>query len=87
MKEIDEYTTAIAVALEEQNAATSDISRNVTFASDSTRDVVEILDTVADAVVKNSASADTVLFESKSVEAAASKLRDKVEAFLNKVAV
>jgi methyl-accepting chemotaxis protein len=86
MQEINEYTTAVAAALEEQNAATSEISHNVTTASDSTRDVVSILDEMARAVAKNSASAETVRKASGVVESAALDLRDKIETFLKQVA-
>jgi methyl-accepting chemotaxis protein len=87
MREIDEYTMAIATALEQQNSATGDISRNVTHAADSTGQVVGILDVVAGAVAKNSASAATVLREAEAVGSAAIGLREQVERFLRKVAV
>jgi PAS domain S-box-containing protein len=87
MEEINERTTAVAAVLEQQNTATSEIAQNVTNAADSTKLVVSILDHVAGAVVKNSASAETVLKASHSVESAATNLREKVETFLNKVAV
>ena len=87
MEEINERTSAVAAVLEEQNAATSEIAQNVTNAANSTKLVVSILDHVAGAVVKNSTSAETVLKASHSVETAAINLREKVETFLNKVAV
>jgi methyl-accepting chemotaxis protein len=87
MQEINDYTTGVAAALEEQNTATGEISDNVTNAAHSTARVVSILDQVAGAVGKNRTSADTVLKASQSVEAAAMDLREKVETFLNKVAV
>ena len=86
MREINAYTTGVAAALEEQNAATGAISQNVTAAADSTARVVSILDRVAGAVARNGSSAETVLNASKSVEAAAGNLREKVELFLSKVA-
>jgi methyl-accepting chemotaxis protein len=87
MREINDYTSAVATALEEQNAATSEISQNVTNAAGSTGEVVAIVVEMARAVSANGTSAATVLTASKAVEAAATELRGKVETFLNKVAV
>jgi methyl-accepting chemotaxis protein len=87
MHEIDQHTSAVAAALEQQNAATTEISHNVTRAADSTRQVVAILDEVARAAAQNLRSAETVLTSSKSVETAAIDLSGRVESFLNKVAV
>jgi len=86
MREINEYTSGVAAALEEQNAATGVISQNVASAATSTGRVVSLLDEVAAAVARNRSSADTVLNASASVQTAVTNLREKVEAFLNKVA-
>jgi NO-binding membrane sensor protein with MHYT domain/methyl-accepting chemotaxis protein len=86
MREINEYTTGIAAALEEQNAAAGTISKNVNSAAQSTQRVVAILSGVAAAVARNLASAETVQNASASVETAVTKLRKSVEAFLGKVA-
>ena len=86
MLEIDQYTSAVAASVEQQNAATGQISRNVTNATQGTRAVVSVLDKVAGAITKSSVSADTVLKTSQTVEAAATTLREKVEGFLRKVA-
>jgi PAS domain S-box-containing protein len=86
MREINEYTTGIAAALEEQNAAAGTISKNVNSAAQSTQRVVGILSGVAAAVARNLASAETVQNASASVETAVTKLRKSVETFLGKVA-
>jgi methyl-accepting chemotaxis protein len=87
MQEIQRYTQAIACSVEQQNAATGEISHSVAKAATSTKSVVAVLRQVEGAITNNRASADTVLVASRSVEAAAASLRNKVETFLQKVAV
>jgi methyl-accepting chemotaxis protein len=87
MREISTYTSAVAASVEQQNAATSEISQNVTGAAQGSGMVVSVLDDVAGAATATRGSAETVLSASRSVESAASKLRREVSAFLDKVAV
>ena len=87
MREISEYTSAVAAAVEEQSAATGQISHNVTSAAQGTVLAVSVLGEVAGAANETRASAQTVLSASKSVESAVANLRGEVEAFLGKVAV
>ena len=87
MREIDEYTSAVAISVEQQNAATSEISQNVTSAADGAKLIVTVLDEVAGATTESQQSAQTVLAASELVEEAAAKLRGEVEGFLTKVAV
>jgi methyl-accepting chemotaxis protein len=87
MHEISEYTSAVAASVEEQNAATGEISHNVASAADGTVMAVSVLGDVAGAATATRKSAETVLATSKSVEAAVAKLRGEVEDFLGKVAV
>jgi NO-binding membrane sensor protein with MHYT domain/methyl-accepting chemotaxis protein len=87
MQEIQQYTGAIASSVEEQSAATSEISYNVSNAANGTKGVVVVLQQVAGAVAGTRASADTVLTASKAVESAAADLRNQVENFFQKVAV
>jgi methyl-accepting chemotaxis protein len=86
MQEINRYTSAITVSIEQQNAATGEIASNVASASAGTQAIVSVLNEVADAVRKTSSAADTVLTASQAVETGADSLRDKVESFLRKVA-
>ncbi len=86
MREIDRCTTAVSAAVEEQNAATSEISQNVAGASDGAKMVVSVLDEVAGAATETRASAQSVLTASQAVEAAAAELRQEVEGFLARVA-
>jgi methyl-accepting chemotaxis protein len=87
MREISEYTSAVASSVEQQNAATSEISHNVTDAAQGTVMAVSVLGEVAGAATATRTSAQTVLTASKSVESAVANLRGEVETFLGKVAV
>jgi methyl-accepting chemotaxis protein len=87
MQEIDSYTSAVAATVQQQNAATSEISQNVASAADGAKLIVTVLGEVAGATTKTQQSAQTVLNASESVEDAAANLRDEVEGFLVKVAV
>ena len=87
MREISTYTSAVAVSVEQQNAATGEISQNVAGAAEGTGMVVSVLGEVAGAATATRTSAETVLSASQSVESAVAKLRDEVETFLGKVAV
>jgi methyl-accepting chemotaxis protein len=86
MEEINRYTSAIAASVEQQRAATSEISKNVDNAEAATKVVVSALRDVTSAVSTTTSSAGTVLTASKSVEAAVAGLRGNVEDFLQKVA-
>jgi methyl-accepting chemotaxis protein len=87
MQEINQYSTTVSTAVQEQSAATGEISHNVTNAAKGTQVIVSALSDVAGAVTETRRSAQTVLSASESVESAASKLRSEVESFLLKVAV
>lgn len=87
MQEIDQYTSAISASVEQQSAATGEISHNVTHAAKGTSLVVNVLSEVSGAVSETRSSAETVLGASTAVEAAVSKLRENVDDFLAKVAV
>ena len=87
MEEIRLFTSAIATSVEQQNAATSEISNNVAAAATGTRSVVGVLQRVSAAIADMHSSADTVLTASNAVEKAADSLRDSVDGFLRKVAV
>jgi methyl-accepting chemotaxis protein len=87
MQEIDTCASAVAAAVEEQNAVTQEISHNVTSAARGTSDVVVVLDQVAGAATGTRHSAETVLDAAEQVERAVGNLRSEVEDFLAKVAV
>ena len=87
MEDIRQFTTAIASSIEEQHAATGEISNNVASAALGTRSVVAVLERVSHAISEMRGSADTVLSASMAVEQAADSLRDNVDGFLGKVAI
>ena len=84
--EISSYTSAVAGSIEEQGAATLDISNNVANAAHETGKIVAVLGEVADAAVATRTSAEIVLSASKSVEGAVDNLRHEIETFLGNVA-
>ncbi len=87
MQEINQYTTAVAAAVEEQNAATGEISNNVASAAQGAGHVVAVLSEVANSATETRGSAQVVREASETVEQAVSNLRLEVEDFLAKVAI
>jgi methyl-accepting chemotaxis protein len=85
MREIDHFTSAVAASIEQQSAATGQISRNVAHAAQGTTAAASVLGKVTDAATHTSACARTMLDGSQAVEAAVSELRGEVETFLAKV--
>ncbi|MBR0829232.1 HAMP domain-containing protein [Bradyrhizobium manausense] len=82
---IDEKMTAIAAAVEEQRAATTEISRNFQQAAQGTREVTDTIGSVA-SLNRETGNAGTVLFESvKKMSDDADRLRVAVEGFLGTV--
>jgi methyl-accepting chemotaxis protein len=73
--------------VQQQTAATAEISQNVANAADGAKLIVGVLSEVAGATTDTQRSAQTVLTASESVEAAAANLRSEVENFLTKVAM
>jgi methyl-accepting chemotaxis protein len=86
MREINTYTSSVAGSVEQQNAATGEISQSVEGAAQGTNMVVAMLGEVASAATATRGSAETVLSASRAVESAVAKLRAEVETFLAKVA-
>jgi methyl-accepting chemotaxis protein len=87
MHEINRYTSAVAASVEQQSAATGEISHNVTSAAQGSNVVVSVLGEVTGAATETRVSAETVLAASQAVEAAVGNLRAEVGNFLTKVAV
>ena len=86
MREIDGCATAVSTSVEQQSAATAEISQNVTGAADGAKLVVSVLADVAGAAGETRRSANEVLTASEVVEAAAAELRSEIEGFLARVA-
>jgi methyl-accepting chemotaxis protein len=81
MRQIDEVTTAIASAVEQQGAATRDISHNVQMAASGSQALASSIGTVNDAIDKTGRSAEQVLEASGQVSGDAEKLAAEVQAF------
>ncbi|MGB7037850.1 MAG: methyl-accepting chemotaxis protein, partial [Xanthobacteraceae bacterium] len=87
MHEIENYTSAVAMSVQEQNAATGEISHNVTSAADGAKLIVSVLNEVVGATSDTQQSAQRVLAASASVEKITVEMRSEVDNFLSKVAV
>ena len=87
MQEINHHTAAVVASVQQQNAATGEITDNVTSAATGSKEIVTALGEVAGAAAETRGSAETVLAASEAVEKAAGNLRIEVDSFLKKVAV
>ena len=87
MREIDGYTSAVALSLQQQDSATDEISHNVASAAQGAKGMVTVLDEVTNAVSDARSAASQVLEASETVEAAATGLQRRIEGFLGRVAV
>jgi methyl-accepting chemotaxis protein len=86
MHEIQHYTSGVAASVEQQNAATANISSNVASAARAAASVAQVLGEVAGAAAETHSSAEVVLGTSRSVETAMADLSRHIEAFLKGVA-
>jgi len=87
MREIDGYTSAVALSLQQQDSATDEISHNVASAAHGAKGMAAVLDEVTRGVGDTRSAASKVLDASETVEAAASSLQRRIEGFLGRVAV
>ena len=85
MRRIDEVTTAIASAVEQQGAATREISQNVQMAASGSHRLASSISTVNDAIGETRRSADHVLDASGKVSGAAEQLASEVQDFFVKI--
>ena len=86
MQEIQHYASGVAASIEQQSAATSNISSNVASAAQATRTMAHILNDVAGAATQTHTSAEVALDSSEAVQAAVADLRRHIEDFLAGVA-
>jgi methyl-accepting chemotaxis protein len=87
MREIDGYTSAVALSLQQQDSATDEISHNVASAAHGAKGMVSVLDEVTRGVGETRNAAGKVIEASETVEAAANGLQRRIEGFLGRVAV
>lgn len=85
MGEVEQYTTAIAAAIEEQGSATNEISRNVQEAATGTSQVSANMSGVTTASEETSGSAGRVLDAAGDLAKRAIELRATVQRFLTDV--
>ncbi|MEI2386894.1 chemotaxis protein, partial [Breoghania sp. JC706] len=82
VNQINEITSGIAAAVEQQGAATTEIARNVQEASNGTREVTSNIEGVSGAAEVTNQAAATVFDASKALEREARELREHVSGFL-----
>jgi methyl-accepting chemotaxis protein len=80
--EINEVTTAIAAAVEQQGAATREIARNIQHAAGGTSEVSSNIVGVSSASAEAGSAAGEVLDASGALRREADILRDEIHAFL-----
>jgi methyl-accepting chemotaxis protein len=83
---INEFTTQIATAVEEQGVSTQHISRNVGEAAGGARELAGNMTTVSGAIRETSGSAHAVLEAAQTLTAEADTLQEAVDSFLQQVA-
>src|ERR1700683_2682142 len=86
MQDINQYTTEVAGSVEQQEAATGEISHNVAGTGDTVKASRRERGQVAGGVTQTRSSAQTMLAASVQVEEATTRLRSEVEEFLGTVA-
>jgi methyl-accepting chemotaxis protein len=84
---INEITTAVAAAVQEQGAATQEIARNVQQAAQGTQDVSTNIASVTEASQQTGASATQLLGASGELSKQAEQMRSEVEKFLSAIKV
>ncbi|KAF0222620.1 MAG: Methyl-accepting chemotaxis [Rhodospirillaceae bacterium] len=82
---INQIASAIAAAVEEQNAATQEISRNVQLASEGTNSVSRNIGTVREAAGETAQAAEGLLSAAELLGSQSEKLRSEVQNFLHSV--
>ena len=85
ISEINEVTTAIAAAVEEQGAATREIARNIQHAAGGTSEVSTNIVGVSSASSQAGTAAGEVLTASGALRREADVLREEIDAFLSNI--
>ncbi|MDB5580308.1 MAG: chemotaxis protein [Bradyrhizobium sp.] len=85
ISEINEVTTAIAAAVEQQGAATREIARNIQHAAGGTSEVSSNIIGVSTASAEAGAAAGEVLSASAALRREADVLRSEIDAFLSNI--
>jgi len=85
ISEINDVTTAIAAAVEEQGAATREIARNIQHAAGGTSEVSSNIVGVSSASTEAGTAATEVLTASSALRREADVLREEIDAFLSNI--
>ncbi|MDE5455697.1 HAMP domain-containing protein [Bradyrhizobium sp. CSA112] len=85
ISEINEVTTAIAAAVEEQGAATREIARNIQHAAGGTSEVSSNIVGVSSASTQAGTAAGQVLTASDALRREADVLREEIDVFLSNI--
>ncbi len=85
VRSIDEATTSVTAAVEEQNAATGEIGRNVAEASSGTQQVSQNIVTVQENAFQTGEASKTVLDAAGELSKLSVELRDQVGRFLAEI--
>jgi len=85
MGEVNNYTSSIASAVQQQGSATAEISQNVQLAAARTLDVARSMSQVTEAASGTTDSAGNVLSASQDVSKQATELREGIDRFLVEV--
>ena len=86
IREINEITTGIASAVEEQGAATEEIARNTQQAADGTQNVTSNISGVSQAASNSDTAAQDVMKAANDLSDQANNLKTEIDSFLNKIA-
>jgi methyl-accepting chemotaxis protein len=86
MGDIDSFTAALSAAVQEQNAAAGEITRNIGHAATGTANVARSIAGTAEATENTNRSADMVLATANDLSQQAAQLRASVDRFLANVA-
>jgi methyl-accepting chemotaxis protein len=85
MRDLDQSSTAIASAMEEQGATTQSVAENVAQAANGTRDVSDSIKVVKDASVESSDATHAVQSSINDLTEQSNLLRDEVNRFLGQI--
>ncbi|HIJ37470.1 MAG TPA: methyl-accepting chemotaxis protein, partial [Rhodospirillaceae bacterium] len=82
---INELSTAIAGAVEQQGAATAEIARNIEEATTGTREVTNNIANLAQSATETGEMAQQVFLSANSLLDESAKLENEVQTFLDQV--
>ncbi len=85
VRQLEEYSTVIAAAMEEQGATTQEVARNITEASSATQEVSSSISVVSQASRETGEAANEVTAAADELSRQAELMKNEVEGFLRQV--